>query len=210
MRRTWPIPTAIAVIGALAGILIAGRSDPIDTLIIGPAVHTSSDLPSTITSLAPPVTVTSPATTVTPTASTTPTTAPPTTVGPTTSLAAPTTTAAPVATTAPATTNPSANQTLDPADVRVVVANGDGRFNLAGKNGSRLQAAGYTQIDLEDAAKVPATVLYYRPGFDDEAALIAQALLVPDALLEPLPDTPITSNDALGDVVVVLGPDAVR
>ena len=115
-----------------------------------------------------------------------------------------------IPTTVAGTTGPAADQTLDPADVRVVVANGDGRFNLAGKNGSRLEAAGYTQIDLEDAAKVPATVLYYRPGFDDEAALIAQALLVPDALLEPLPDTPITSNDALGDVIVVLGPDAVR
>ena len=95
--------------------------------------------------------------------------------------------------------------------MRLVVANGDGRFNLAGANGNRLKKAGYVTIDLAD---VPTgsdpTVLYYRPGFDDEAAIVAADLLVPGALLQPLPDTPITVNDELGDIIVVLGPDALR
>ena len=39
---------------------------------------------------------------------------------------------------------------------------------------------------------------------------LATDLLVPDALLEPLPDQPVTNSDDNGDIVVILGPDAVR
>ncbi|MCU1360609.1 MAG: hypothetical protein JWN99_1898 [Ilumatobacteraceae bacterium] len=207
MRRTWPIPVGIAVVGALAGIAIAGQQSGIDTFVIDAAVETS--VPG---STPDPVVVT-----LAPTTSVAAVTVPPTTLqaaGTTSTVAVVTTTTVPASSTtsiaAATTTVAVADQTLDRPDVRLVIANGDGRFNLAGRNGDRLRAVGYTQIDLEDAGKVTATVLYYRPGFDDEAAIVAADLTVPGAQLQPLPDTPITSNDALGDIIVVLGPDAPR
>lgn len=222
MRRTWLISAGIAVVGLLAGVGIAGRPLASDSFIIGAAatdgsaasdVVTSTAVPaassSTTTSAAPPTTVSNSVapTTVAPTTSQAPDpTAAPTTAAPT---SAPTTIA--TTTTPPPPPPPPTDQTLGRADVRLVVANGDGRFNLAGANGNRLKKAGYVTIDLAD---VPTgsdpTVLYYRPGFDDEAAIVAADLLVPGALLQPLPDTPITVNDELGDIIVVLGPDALR
>jgi hypothetical protein len=56
----------------------------------------------------------------------------------------------------------------------------------------------------------PATIIYVRPGFEREADVLAQDLQTPDAVITALPTTPVTANDELGDLVVVLGPDAQR
>ena len=54
-----------------------------------------------------------------------------------------------------------------------MIANGDGRFRLASITADRLAPLGYI-IDLGDALQtVDATIIYYRPGFDDEAAIVA-------------------------------------
>ena len=202
MRKSWPIFTGVMVVGAVAGVAIADRSPAIEsTFVIDPSSITAPTSAST-------------------------TTAPPSTIS-VTSIAGDTTVPPhqhdrdrrrwrhrpdhvdhrghrpPHAVAGTPDVRPR-------TEVRVVVANGDGRFNLAGVNGNRLEAAGYTQVDLTDAGKVPATVVYFRPGFDREAVIVAADLLVPNAIIEPLPDTPVTSNDGLGDVVVVLGPDAIR
>ena len=211
MRNRWPISVGIAVVGALAGVAIAGRPTVSDSFLTNAAASTSSGPSSSVanssaaastTSTAEPVATSESllptSTSVLPTSTSTSIT--PTTVAPPTTAPPPdtTTTVAPVA------------ETLDRAQVRIVLANGDGRFNLVGANKSRLEAAGYISIDQEDVASATATILYYRPGFDDEAAIVAADLLVPQALLQPLPDTPVTGSDAAGDVIVVLGPDAVR
>ena len=184
MRRTWPYVVVGVVVGAVTGAAIAGLPSSDDSFsMVGaaPTVESSTLVPTTAV---PPTTVP-------------PTTVPPTTAGPAPTTVGPSTTAV--------------SGTVPRADVRLVLANGDGRFNLAGANAKRLFAAGYVTIDLTDVSpRVPATILYYRPGFDDEARIVAADLLVPNALIEPLPDTPITINDPLGDIIVVLGPDAVR
>jgi hypothetical protein len=65
------------------------------------------------------------------------------------------------------------------------IANGDGRFRLASITGDRLRPLGYI-IDLGDAiAPVDATVLYFRPGFDDEAKIVAADIGVPNAIVAP-------------------------
>jgi len=91
------------------------------------------------------------------------------------------------------------------------MANGDGRFHLASTTADRIRPLGYT-IKLGDALNiVDATVIYYRPGFDDEAAFAAVDIGVPDALILPFPthtSQPITTADDGGDVIIVLGPDA--
>ena len=56
---------------------------------------------------------------------------------------------------------------------RVVIANGDGRFRLASATADRIRTLGYI-IDLGDTPTlVDATIIYYRPGFDDEAVYAA-------------------------------------
>jgi hypothetical protein len=67
------------------------------------------------------------------------------------------------------------------------------------------------QIDETDVSnRVEATIIYFRPGFDDEATRVAEDLGIPAALTRSLPSTPVTINDELGDIIVVLGPDALR
>ena len=109
------------------------------------------------------------------------------------------------------TTVSSAQLTDQRVEVSIVLANGDGRFNLVGRNADRLLALGYVEIDQTDVGdRPPATIIYYRPGFDDEAERLAGDLQTPNATITALPDTPVTGNDAAGELVVVLGPDALR
>ena len=191
MRRTWPSFVAVALVGALAGAAVAGRPTQTDNFV----VDTSSVAATCSTST----------TTAAPATTTTTTTAPPT---------APTTT-----TTAPTTTTPVTDDTGLPgtdgarerAGVRVVLANGDGRFDLVGRNVDRLLELGYVTIDQTDVSDRPAvTTIYVRPGFDEEAVVLAADLQTPNASIVPVPDTPVTGSDDLGDLIVVLGPDALR
>ena len=198
MRRTWPSFVAVALVGALAGAAVAGRPTQTDNFVVDPSSVAATSSTSTTTA--------APATT------TTTTTAPPT--APTTTATAPTTT-----TTAPTTTTPVTDDTGLPgtdgarerAGVRVVLANGDGRFDLVGRNVDRLLELGYVTIDQTDVSDRPAvTTIYVRPGFDEEAVVLAADLQTPNASIVPVPDTPVTGSDDLGDLIVVLGPDALR
>ena len=204
MRRSWPFALAVIAVGAVAGVAIAGRPTPSDEFVLDPSVTvavgpSSSTVPADTTTSAAPVTSTIEVTTTTAEATTT---AAPTTVA---STEAPTTNAAPTTTIIPGP--------LPRDQVRLVLANGDGRFRLASTTADRIRPLGYV-IDLGDAINpVDATVIYYRPGFDDEAAFAAVDIGVPDALILPFPTNasqPITTSDVNGDVIVVLGPDAPR
>lgn len=93
-----------------------------------------------------------------------------------------------------------------------MVANGDGRFNLVTRNANRLRDAGYTLIRGADV--VPddddPTVIFYRPGFEEEAARAGADVGVPAAATAPLPNAPVTVDDEFGDLIIVLGTDALR
>lgn len=199
---SWPYVVGVAVLGAGLGTLIAGlpqssqgvpyripaEGTPVTIPIEGLPIDTGLDLETT----------TEPATTVI--------------VTTTTSEPAATTTAAPATTVPTSEAPPPATEAAvrDRADVRLVIANGDGRFNLVGANVARLRALGYVTIDQTDVTARPAsTIIYVRDGFDREAAVLAQDLNTPGALIVPL-DAPVTASDDLGDLVVVLGPDAQR
>jgi hypothetical protein len=212
MRSTSPYLAAVVAVGVGVGTWIAGlpRSDAGITIAAGGerpldpgAQNTVALLP---TSSFPPITVTP---TTDPARNPVPPNGTATTVPAATVPAA--TTTVPPTTSAPGVTAPVDADLLDRSQVRLVLANGDGRYNLVGRNVDRLIPLGYTSIDQTDAPrKVDRTVLYVRPGFEDEAARLAADLLVPGALIEPLPAEPVTINDDLGDIIVVLGPDAVR
>jgi hypothetical protein len=209
MRKSWPFALAVIVIGGLAGLAIAGRPVPADTFVLDASNTTrasqasTSTVALTTTTLAPVATTTSiePTTTTTTAASTTTTTAAATT----TTTEAPTTTAA--------DTTTALEGPVPRNQIRLVIANGDGRFRLASSTADRIRPLGYT-IDLGDAlAPVTATVIYYRPGLGDEAAIVANDISVPNAILTEYPtraSQPITSSDDNGDIIVVLGPDAPR
>jgi hypothetical protein len=224
----------VIVIGAALGVAIAGWPDSNDEPTIRPAAPVAAPLDTTPF---PSVTSAGAGATVLPASSTASTPASettalkvaslpatPSTVSVTTAVP---TTAAPVVTvpvTTGTTTGSTAAPTVPPAtvlppgltalardQVRVVLANGDGRYNLVGRNVDRLLPLGYVTIEQTDlAGRVDRTVVYYRDGFMVEAVRLAADLLVPDALVEPLGTRTITSSDGLGDLVAVLGPDAVR
>ena len=206
MRKSWPFALAVIVVGAFAGLAIAGRPVPSDTFVLDPSITVPPETTSTSV-IASTTSIGEPATSTTIAATTTTTT---TAVSTSTSVA-PTTTAAPTTTDAPTTT--TIPGPLPRNKVRLVLANGDGRFKLASVTADRIRSLGYI-IDLGDTVNlVDATVIYYRPGFDDEAQIAANDIGVPDAIIVAFPKNssqPITNADDGGDVIVVLGPDAPR
>jgi hypothetical protein len=108
-------------------------------------------------------------------------------------------------TTTSTTVTPTTHAT---AQVRVIVLNGGGPPGSAGATRTTLSAAGYTTLDATDTEPdVAASVVYYTPGFEADAAAIAAAVGI-TAAPQPMPEPP-PQNTPVGqvDVVVVLGPD---
>jgi hypothetical protein len=206
MRKSWPFALVVIVVGGLAGLAIAGRPVPSDPFVLDHSNTVAQSTPST--SVSGPTTSTSEPAVTTTIAATTSVLAS-TSVASTT--VAPTTTELPTTTAAPTTTLPGGP--LPRNQVRLVIANGDGRFRLAGATADRIRSLGYI-IDLGDTPTlVDATTIYYRPGFDDEAVYVAADIGVPDAVILAFPENasqPITDSDARGDLIIVLGPDAPR
>ena len=207
MGTSWPFALAVVVVGGLAGVAIAGRPVPSNPFVLDPSITvaestSSTSLVAATTSISVPATLATIAATTTRPASTsvTPTIAP--------SNVAPATTEAPATTAIPTDPGP-----LPRNQVKLVIANGDGRFRLASITADRIRSLGYI-IDVGDAVRpVDATVIYYRPGFDDEAAYAAIDIGLPDAIIFAFPTNasqPITNSDDRGDIIIVLGPDAQR
>jgi hypothetical protein len=206
MLKTWLFALAVVVVGGLAGVAIAGRPEPVDPFVLDPNITVRIESSTTSEAVS---TTTTGGTTTASTASTTPPTAAPTT----TAIPATTTSTTDASTTTEAATTTTIAGPLPRDQVRLLLANGDGRFKLASTTADRIRPLGYI-IDLGDALEtVNATIIYYRPGFDDEAVVVANDIRVPAAIIAALPTNSaqaITNSDDLGDVVVVLGPDAPR
>lgn len=200
-----PFVIAVAALGVGLGVAIAGLPDDVDDPFRTPATTVADAAGST--SVLPTVPTTPAPTTTAVTTTAAPTTAPPTTPAPTD----PPATEPPPTEPSPTDAPPVADELVDRAAVRIVLANGDGRFNLVGINAARLRLLGYVTIDQTDVtARPPQTIIFARPGFEDEAVRLAEDLQTPFAAIEPLPPTPVTVNDELGDLIAVLGPDAIR
>ena len=94
------------------------------------------------------------------------------------------------------------------AEVRVIVLNAGGPGGSAATTRTTLAAAGYTTVPEGNSdPDVAASVVYYTPGFEADAAAVGAAVGI-TAAPQPMPATP-PQNVPAGqvDVAVMLGPD---
>lgn len=184
------IVAGVAVVGVAAGAAIAG---------------VPTDVPNDIraTDIQP-----APSTTAAPEPSTTPEPAVTTDPPPESSSA----TAPPASSTSPPDTTPTTTTVASPPpprpveEVSVVVANGGGANGLAGDVRDDLRTRGYVEVSATNAdRRFAASVVYFAPGFEQEAARLARDLGI--VTVEAAPAEPVTENDATAEVVIVLGGD---
>jgi hypothetical protein len=104
---------------------------------------------------------------------------------------------------APTTTEPVARP---PAQVSAIVLNGSGVAGAAGTYTTALSDRGYQTVEAGNAnARVESTEVYFTPGFDQEALVLARSI-GSTATPQPL-GTPPPGDVGTANVVVVLGPD---
>src|SRR5436309_139406 len=76
-----------------------------------------------------------------------------------------------------------------PAEVKVLPANGTGASGAAGRTGDKLKAAGYNVLAATNTTKQPvsSSAVYFKPGLEREARVVATLLALPDSTVQPLP-----------------------
>lgn len=96
-----------------------------------------------------------------------------------------------------------------PKDIKVLVANGAGVSGLGGQVSERLRTPhGYNVLSPVNApARVQTTTLFYTPGFDREAAKIAEVLGLPPTTVKPMPAQAPVPDTRGANVVVLAGPE---
>ncbi len=113
--------------------------------------------------------------------------------------------------TSPDSTTSSTVPAADMSQAKILVANGAGVKGLAGSTTTALQGAFPTATYLTptDAnAKYQASAVYYQPGFEAQAGLVATSLgLAPSGLFPPA--LPLADPTKIGDanILVLLGAD---
>jgi hypothetical protein len=98
-------------------------------------------------------------------------------------------------------------------EITVLVANGSGVQGAASAMSDQLKAAGYKVPEPDNAkGNVQATVVYYAPGFQREAATLAESIGANPATVQAMPNpVPTEDGDLRGaQIAVVLGPDLAR
>lgn len=194
MKLRWPVAASLAPVGLLVGALIVGppSSVPNDVrLIEAPPAEPVDDTDGTDEEVdsAGPVPSSVVAVTTTTVSSET------------------TTTAASADTTTTTTTTVADLDAAARAEVFVVVANATAVSGVAGENATILNDAGFTNTQTTDAAPLPETVIYSKPGSEVAAGLVADALILPREIVQPYPGTTLTAFDDDADVIVLVGAD---
>jgi hypothetical protein len=106
--------------------------------------------------------------------------------------------------TSPSSTTTTAAGPRQPAAVRVVVLNASGRARQAGPLSDRLAALGYQMLPPGTIDRAPASVVYFRPGFEPEARALAAATGLSPAV-RPLATAAGLTEVEGSDCVVVIG-----
>jgi hypothetical protein len=113
--------------------------------------------------------------------------------------------------TIPTTTTIAAH---DPAAVKVLPVNGTATSGVGSRAKDVLLGARYNTLAPTDAKNKPvtATVIYFAPGFQGDAAAIARLLAIPQPVIQPMPADRAAivkdvNNVAAAHVIVVVGSD---
>ena len=95
-----------------------------------------------------------------------------------------------------------------PAEVTVIVLNGTSVSGAAGKYSTAIGSAGYQMLEPGDAAtKIPATQVFFTPGYEREAAAVALAAGAPGTVTPAALPTPPPGEVGAANVIVVIGAD---
>lgn len=95
-----------------------------------------------------------------------------------------------------------------PAEVTVIVLNGTSVGGAAGKYSTAIGSAGYQMLEPGDAAtKIPATQVFFTPGYEREAVAVALAAGAPGTVTPVALPTPPPGEVGAANVVVVIGAD---
>lgn len=103
----------------------------------------------------------------------------------------------------------SVPEARDPADVRVLIANGTNVNGAAGRFNEALISAGYDAAGAVDALdkSATATFVYFTPGYEAEARAVAAELGASAENVTAQPSAPVVADTKLANVIVVIGPD---
>lgn len=83
--------------------------------------------------------------------------------------------------------------THPPGEVKVAVMNGTGVRGRAGRTADKLNATGFVTVAKNtQQSRVAVSVLYYRPGYGDDAKSVASVLGAPPDIITPAPGTIMT------------------
>jgi len=118
-------------------------------------------------------------------------------------------------TTSPNITFPTTTSTPGghaPASVKVLVANGTNTAGAASRVVPPLTSAGYNVLAPTDATKTAKantrqSIVYFTPGYDLDAKIIATHLTLQLSAVMALPTTAPVANTQGANVIVVVGPD---
>jgi hypothetical protein len=107
-----------------------------------------------------------------------------------------------------------------PSSVKVLVANGTvaggagaGSQHLAGEVSTTLHAQGYdtlAAVNTNPPQNVTASIVYFQPGYEREAAALAQSLALPASAVQAMPAQPPVASLNGANILVVAGPDLAR
>ena len=97
----------------------------------------------------------------------------------------------------------------DPAEVKVLVANGSGTNGAAGGTTDALEALGYVTGTPTNAERVESTIVYFTTGFQAEAEALAAAIGATPESVTAMPAVAPVDDLQLANVLVHLGPDLV-
>jgi hypothetical protein len=104
--------------------------------------------------------------------------------------------------------------TRQPAQIKVLVANGANKSGYAGQVNQRLTTFGYGTLGPENANVTGATKIFYREGYVEDAKNLAKNLGVGVDIVELIPsvltdrfDAPVASRAAQANIVIILGTD---
>jgi len=112
------------------------------------------------------------------------------------------TTATPADSTGTTVPTTAAAPVKPPAQVAVLVLNGSGRAGAATAQSNSLKGEGYQTLTPADATKRTGTIVYFKPGYDRECALVANSV-GGNAKAEAIPTPPPTGSENASCVVIL-------